>query len=132
MKRVKYSKIIDSRWSRSQDNYLITLFGKSAFDDLTLVREHRGHSTSERRLMIAMLKDVISSILVDSVDEKASTQRRKDIRWLRSNSSMWVFDFVRVCWELNLNPLRLRKLILRNGKISSGRRPRGLIKNRAA
>jgi hypothetical protein len=69
----------------------------------------------ETRLMLAILKDAVSTFQADLFAAKAKDSRRfkqaKD--WICETDGDWVFSFQNICEHLGLNPAYVRNGLLR-------------------
>ncbi len=69
----------------------------------------------EKRLMLAILKDAVSTFQADLFADNAKSSRRfeqaKD--WISETDGDWVFSFQNICEHLGLNPAYVRNGLLR-------------------
>ena len=69
----------------------------------------------EKRLMLAILKDAVSTFQADLFAANAKSSRRfeqaKD--WISETDGDWVFSFQNICEHLGLNPAYVRNGLLR-------------------
>jgi len=87
--------------------------------------------TGTERLMAAVLEDAVALMSKKARMEQPPTGRemvlmRNTERWFRADDDKWVFSFRRICEALDLDPARLRRVVLRGGS------PRGSVGRLAA
>ena len=80
--------------------------------------------TGTERLMAAVLEDAVALMSKRGRMEHPPTGRemvlmRNTERWFRADDDKWVFSFHRICEALDLDPVHLRRVVLR------GASPRG-------
>src|SRR5262245_20482465 len=69
----------------------------------------------EKRLMLAILKDAVSTFQADlfAADAKSSLRFEQAKDWITETDGDWVFSFQNVCEYLGLNPAYVRNGLLR-------------------
>jgi len=69
----------------------------------------------EKRLMLAILKDAVSTFQADlfAVNAKSSRRFEQAKDWICESDGDWVFSFQNICEHLNLNPAYVRNGLLR-------------------
>ena len=74
------------------------------------------HAEPELRLMAAILEDAVATLTMDP--RRCTNQRRRDfadaLDWIaRSEESGWLFSFASICESLGIDPVHLRRGLLR-------------------
>jgi len=74
------------------------------------------HAEPELSLMAAILEDAVATLTTDP--RRCTNQRRRDfadaLGWIaRSEESGWLFSFANICQSLGIDPVHLRRGLLR-------------------
>ena len=74
------------------------------------------HAEPELSLMAAILEDAVATLTTDP--RRCTNQRRRDfadaLDWIaRSEESGWLFSFANICQSLGIDPVHLRRGLLR-------------------
>ena len=69
----------------------------------------------EKRLMLAILKDAVSTFQADlfAANVKSSRRYQQAKDWITETDGDWVFSFENICEHLGLNPAYVRNGLLR-------------------